>query len=253
MWIFENPKSYPDMCKKIAQAVFAISLIELFVLSQISPDFSGFMKKISFNTETEIINIKLYISYIYIPITLSILENIFKMHDKIGKLFKVRQKNAANVIFPTYMCELNIQKRKSKEEYRTVYLKNRDLQKAIGNHFYEHVSYSNPKIDSHDVYMALDSWGWFWIILDSACITILFLISLIISMLFKISVSKLLLLGLVIYIVCLLFLNFILLKTRCSYYTQREIALAVKYDRDNNGNKLNEQLKRNIENALCDK
>ena len=253
MWIFENPKSYPDMCKKIAQSVFIISLIELFILAQISNDFSEFLKKISFNTETQICGIKMYVSYIYIPLVLSILENIFKMHDKIGRIFKIRPRNAATVIFPAYMKELGISTSKSNKDQKGLYYANIDLQRVMGDHFYYHVSYSHPKIDNHEVYMALDSWTWFWIILDTFCVTMLFIIALIVVSIFFFRVSMKLYVGLTIYLLLLLLLDFFLLKHRCSYYTKREIHLAIKYDKENNNGKLNEKLKGQIENALYNK
>lgn len=249
MWIFENPKSYPEMCKKISQSLFAVILIELFVLSQISPDFSELMKIISFKTETEIINIKLYVSYIYIPIFFSIIENIFKGHDFIGKIIRVRKNYAAFVILPTYIKELCIDISVNKK-HRRLYKKSKNLQNAIDNHFYYHVSYANPKIDSHDVYMALDSWGWFWIFLNTISFTILMLFSLLIAKIFN-DISNSLLIGLLWFVILLIFFCFSILK-RCSYYTKREIKLAVKYDKENNNNEMNTKLKGILENALLD-
>ena len=48
MWLFECSKTYAEMRQKIAHAVFYISLIEVFVLAQISSEFSEILKTLSF-------------------------------------------------------------------------------------------------------------------------------------------------------------------------------------------------------------
>lgn len=250
MWLFEHPTSYSEMCKKIAQSVFFISLIEIFLLAQISPDFAQMLKKLSFNTETELLNIKLYISYIYIPLILSLLENIFKMHDVIGKLFGIRIRNAATVIFPTYIIELNIKTSKSKKEIQKAYTNNKSLQYEVGNHFYRHVSYSDPLIDKHEVSMALDAWTWFWISLDTFCITLVFLLGVVAFNIFGALKSCLLIVGLCFYLFGVALIGYLVLKIRCSRYTKREIRAAIKYDQENNKGTLNNNLKEKINDAL---
>lgn len=46
MWIFECVKNYSEMRAKISKALFCISLIEIFILAQISPDFSDVLKTV---------------------------------------------------------------------------------------------------------------------------------------------------------------------------------------------------------------
>lgn len=251
MWIFENPKTYPEMCTKIAKSFFVISFIELFIFAQISKDFAILLEKLSFDAKIVIpgINLTIYLSYIYLPLTLAIMENIFKLHDRFGALLRIRKRNAKRVIFKEYLKELNISGY-SKKEYKEAYSKNRSLQNAIGKHFYYYVSYSEPKIDKHEVYMALDAWTWFWIFLDTIIFTILFIITLILITLFWFPVSPNLIIGLSAYTVLLIVIDELILRYRCAKYTRREIQFAVRCDRENNEDKMNNTLKEAIKNAL---
>lgn len=246
MWLFEGTKTYTEMRQKIAHAVFYISLIQIFVLAQISPDFSEVLKSLSFNTETEIINIKIYIAYIYLPILFSVLENIFRVHDRIGNLFKIRDTYAGNVIFMEYINVLEIDtKGISRKDIRKIYWNNEKLRTSIGNHFYAHVSSTNPKIDEHYVQMALTSWSWVWIILDSIIITILLGLTAVFW-----SVSYMFILGVIIFVVLQVALLIIVLVCECKAHTIKEIHHSVKFDKEKNNNSLNDELKEVITNAL---
>lgn len=64
MGMFDCPKNYSDMSKKISNSVFVITLLELFVFAQTSSSFSNILNVLSFGTETEIAKIKLYVSYL---------------------------------------------------------------------------------------------------------------------------------------------------------------------------------------------
>lgn len=248
MWIFECVKNYSEMRAKISKALFCISLIEIFILAQISPDFSDVLKTVSFNTETEILGIKIYVAYIYIPLTVSVLENIFSLHDKIGKLFKIRHIFSKKIIFLEYIKQLNINTKKTNKELIKIYSNNKELSSAIGNHFYYHVSSTNPKIDDHYVHMALTAWSWVWIILDTVAFSLLFELFIII---FKACDIRFIL-GFGIYILLLIILLFLILFCECKKCTINEIKKSVDYDKKEKNEK-NQELKGIIKNALSNK
>lgn len=253
MWLFEAPKTYTEVCKKVAQAVFYIVLIELFILSQISTDFAAFMKTISFNTQTEIIGIKLYVAYIYVPLILSIIENIFKVHYVIGKKIKLIEIYDGCIIFKAYINALKIDTNLSSTKLYQVFRKNSHLKKLLRDHFYYYVSDTDPKIDSHDIHMALDSLCWVWIFLDIIVISILQCIICTILKLFSWSISKYLIIGLVIYSLILIILLLLLLVTSCKNYSTKEVIAAVKKDTETGQSKKNNELKEIIINALHNK
>ena len=246
MWLFDGINTYTEMRKKIAHAVFYISLIQVFVLAQISSDFSEILKTFSFATETEIFDIKIYVAYIYLPIIFSVLENIFRLHDKIGKIFKIRDIFAKKVILNAYISELaiNITDIRKKDIYN-IYEKNKNLRDSIGNHFYDHVSCTNPKIDEHYVQMALTSWTWVWILLDSIIITVLLDLT---SIIWKVNFKFII--GISIFIVVQIILLIVVICCECRIHTIKEIHQAFKYDKQNNNGLSNNKLKEVIINAL---
>lgn len=252
MWIFDCVKNYSEMRIKISKALFCISLVEIFVLAQISLDFSNLLKTLSFNTETEILGIKIYIAYIYIPLVVSILENMFCLHDKIGKIIKIRDTFSKKVIFLEYIKQLNIKTSLQKRKVLKIYSKDAILQSAVDEHFYYHMSSTEPKIDKHYINMALTSWCWLWIILDTIAFSLLVEISMIIFKACNYVVDKWFIYGFAIYIVVLVILLICVLCTECKKCTINEIKKAVAYDKQQNGEK-NKILEGIIKNALSNK
>lgn len=252
MWIFDCVKNYSEMRTKISKALFCISLIEIFILAQISLDFSNILKILSFNTETEILGIKIYIAYIYIPLAISILENIFSLHDKIQKAFKIRNRFDKNVIFFEYLNQLKIKTSLTNKELRKLYSKNKGIQRNIGEHFYYHMSSTEPKIDKHYINMALTSWCWIWIVLDTIAFSVLVEISVIIFKACNYDVDKWFICGFAIYIAMLIVLLICILCIECKKCTINEIKKAIEYDKQHNGEK-NKKLEGIIKNALSNK
>lgn len=251
MWIFDCVKNYSEMRVKISKALFCISLIEIFILAQISLDFSNILKTLSFNTETEILGVKIYIAYIYIPLVISILENIFCLHDKIGKIFKIRDTFNKKVIFLEYVKELNMKSLPNKKLLK-IYSTDNKLQSAIGEHFYYHMSSTEPKIDKHYINMALTSWCWIWIVLDTIAFSLLIEISVIIFKACNYDVDKWFICGFAIYIAMLIVLLICILCIECKKCTINEIKKAIEYDKQHNGEK-NKKLEGIIKNALSNK
>lgn len=164
MWFFDNPKSYPEMLKKIAWTMFFIVLIALFLFSNISRPFSKFMESISFNMKYQKDGINLYIAYLYIPFIFALLENILKMHDRISDLLGIRYRFDTKVIIFHSLLKLNIG-----DKFNKVSRINRN--EIMSNIFYKYAGYAKPEIDPHLVYMALGTWCWYWIFLDTILVT----------------------------------------------------------------------------------
>lgn len=107
MWLFDIPKNYPEMLKKIAWTMFFVVAIFLFIFSNISEAFSTFMSEISFGLRYENYGLKLYISYIYIPLIFALLENIFKLHDLISDVFRIRFRFDKYIIIKEFLVKCN--------------------------------------------------------------------------------------------------------------------------------------------------
>lgn len=247
MWLFKAPANYGEMRNKISTSIFWITLIETFVLTQVSSDFSRLITWFSFGKQFEINNIELSIALLYLPAIISIIENIFKLHDKFGNIVKLSDRYSGSIIFHQYLKEFDINK--TQKECRKLYLKNEMIKDIVNEHFYYHVSSTNPLIDSHIIIMALDAWCWVWILIDSIVVSLLFLLGSIVYSMVN-QVSKGLFIGLSVYIVVLLILTFLTLKKECVKYTIEEVKASIKYDKEEKNNEKNNRFKERISDAL---
>ncbi len=249
MWLFECTKTYTEMRAKVSQSVFYIVLIEVFVLAQISTQFAEVLKIISFGTETEFLNIKIYIAYIYVPIIISVLENIFRLHQKLGRIFGVEKKFAKKVMFQGYINTLgvDVSKIKKKELYK-IYDKNKIIKKEIDKHFYCFVSGTNPKIDEHYVHMALTAWCWVWILIDSISVTAFWGG---VTMFYQMNGKFIF--GVCIFVFLQVLILILLLVTECKKNTMKEIIQAVRKDETEFKGENNKRLKEVINSALSNR
>ncbi len=218
-WLFEPPKNYPEMLKKIAYTMFFAVIIGMVILTNYLQSFSEFIKSISFGMQIEAYNIKIYIADLYIPLFFAILENVFEFHDKVSDLFKIRYKFDKFVIIKNFLDQLNMP-----NKIKNV---NKNNRKAIMDEiFYKYAGYDKPSIDIHLIYMALHSWSWYWIIIDTMIVAV---ITGILMLLINFSA-----IGLFTF-VAILFVLFILscsVKSQCKKYALREVNTILKL---NNG------------------
>lgn len=89
MWIFKSIKNYEEMVDKIANSVFVISTILLFLLSQANDGFFAILEKMSFGAYVEMFNLKLHLAVFYIPFIMGVLEHAFKIHDKFSSILGI--------------------------------------------------------------------------------------------------------------------------------------------------------------------
>ena len=247
MWIFKAPTDYSEMRNKISTSVFWITLIETFTLTQVSSDFSKIMELLSFGTKFSIEGVELNIALLYLPFVISVIENIFKIHDVIGKSVNLRNKYTGSIIFYQYLKEFGIDK--ARKECKRMYLSNEKLRKTTYEHFYYHASSTNPLIDKHNIFMALDAWCWVWILVDNIAISIIFLIGSFLYYVFAHG-SRELSLGLLICIIILILLTFFTLRIECAKYSVKEVKDSIKYDNEMGEGVKNKKFKEEIDNAL---
>ena len=166
MWFFDTPKNYPDMLKKIALTMFFVVMILLFVFSQASEDFSSFLLSISMNQKLQVAGIDLYSAFVYIPAIFAVLENMFRLHDRLSDIFLIRYYFDKKIILTKMLNLLNLS-----DKTNLINKHNRD--KMMSSVFYKYAGYNSPVIDQHNIYMALGCWSWFWIVLDTLAVTVI--------------------------------------------------------------------------------
>lgn len=122
---------------------------------------------------------------------------LLRLHDRISDLLHIRLRFDVDKILIPMMKKLEVQDIPQKRE--VIAMHRDDL---MQNCFYRFAGSQDPKIDVHLIKMALDSWATFWVLLEGS---IIWLISLIISIISARSISwlfVLLILGFVLFIVC---------------------------------------------------
>ena len=113
MWIFSFPKNYSEMVEKISKCSFVVSLLLLYFLSCANIDFSIFLSKISFGIKYEFIGIKLTFAGVAFPLLIGILEHMFKVHDKVSTVLKIRKKYDKKIIVCTFLKSFGFEKQLS--------------------------------------------------------------------------------------------------------------------------------------------
>lgn len=232
MWLFNSPQNYTEMLNKIATTMFFISLVILAVLSNVVVGMESFMKLISFGKNYKFGGFELYLSYFYFPLLFALAENMFKLHDRISDLLNIRYKFDKNVIIVEFLLEMKL--------YKNFKKINKSNRKTIMNAiFYKYASSTNPQIERHLIDMALSSWCWYWIVMDTAlCVVVCGVVCLI----YNFSVTILLALF-VIVLICLLIM-YIIKKFQCRNYAIREVKAILELEDSRN------EIKRYLTNAL---
>lgn len=160
MWLFESIDNYSKMIEKISKTVFMFSLLLLYCISCVNNEFKDFMETISFGATYEVFGVELNLALFYLPIIMGLLEHVFKIHDKVSDLFKIRKTYDKYVI-------INGLIKKTSANASVKKCKGKLISKLMSKTFYQFASSTDPKIDSHYVTMALNEWCWFWIMLDT--------------------------------------------------------------------------------------
>lgn len=214
MWIFESPTNYSEMVSKISKCVFIISLIILYLFCQISDDFNLFLEQISLGAVYEFGGIKLNFALLVVPLLMGVLEHVFKIHDKISFLMRIRDTYDKRIIVAKML-------KGSGSNKKVDNLSKKELENCM-NIFYRYASSTSPKIDLHYITLTLNEWCWFWIFFD---ILILILPTSIIFLILKWSCKNLLYVGIFVFVlVVMLFL--IMLQTIS--YTKKELDVIFK-------------------------
>lgn len=170
---FDVTKSYDKMLNKIGIFTAFWLLFQWHLILVCFPEFKNYINEVvigtlQLNKPIKIYEIELSFSYI-IPLILSLVCRVIKLHNKVSDIFKIRYKyDLDNIIFPIaegvgYRIA-SIEKVKSKRDY---------LMRKV---FYRYAGYTNPQIDTHLINMALDSLCWYWIVIEwefITCITLL--------------------------------------------------------------------------------
>lgn len=233
MWLFGIPRNYMDMIEKISKCVYTTSLFLLFILSNIDQGFKDFMTKLSMGAKIDVFGIELSMALFYLPLIASLSEHIFQIHDRLSDLLRIRKAYDKDIIARNILEKVDMHDRK-------MCLDDDETDVIMGRVFYKYASSTDPKIDPHIIYLTLNKWCWFWVLLD---LTILFLLIGIAFLCAKWSVLSLFLLEIT---VIFMFLLMCVLLKQIILCTKEEINEIFS------DNERKELIRGDLENALFD-
>jgi hypothetical protein len=149
--------------------MFFNTLILFSVVNQLTGLLAPLIKILPQKVKTPYIE-DITIVEIIIAIVIALFCRAITLHDRISDFCGIRQKfDIEEILIPlAEKSGINI----TPENRQVLKEKRSALMRLV---FYNYASSTDPKIDKHLIYKALDHWSWFWVIVENS--TIYFLIA----------------------------------------------------------------------------
>jgi len=165
---FAEPKNYNEMLTKIMAFTFVISLALVAVVAHNWPKLWNCLHPSWLTFSIEVLGLKnVPTAYLVVAFLISLIARISKLHDKISDLFGIRERFDLNEILIPLAggtgVAVDLAKRKRLIESRG---------QIMGQVFYKYASSTNPVIDAHLIWTALDKWSWFWICIEGTTVSV---------------------------------------------------------------------------------
>jgi hypothetical protein len=159
MYPFDRPTNYGEMLNKIGLSTFFLALGLTWVVSYFSPAATLLLE--AKKTDVEIVGVHLPLLHVIPAILLAIIFRIFRLHDKISDLLRIRANfDVDQILVP--LCEavrvtVDQRMREKLKEHR---------EDAMERTYYAYASFEDPKISKATVLASIDRWTWYWILLE---------------------------------------------------------------------------------------
>ncbi|MFA7361701.1 MAG: hypothetical protein WC139_11765 [Candidatus Kapaibacterium sp.] len=165
--LFGHIEKYSDMLIRIEFYTFVSNVIIIYFLTDYSVIFLSSINTIfknfpSFNTiNTNFYGVQLVVSYLLVAVIIAYIFRIVKMHDKISDIFNIRKYfDVYHILLPLSIAtEISI----NNEYIGKLFSSRKKLMRSV---FYYYTSSTDPKIDKHSIWTALDQWSIYWIIIE---------------------------------------------------------------------------------------
>ena len=163
---FSQPKNYDEMLYKIMAHTFVSSLVCVALVSHYWPWLWNFLHPNWLTFDIEALGLhKIPPAYIVGALLVSWITRVSKLHDRISDLFGIRERFDLHEILIPMANGVGVAVDLDKQ---VKILKVRDdLMRRV---FYSYANSTNPAIDGHLIWTALDRWSWFWICLESTVV-----------------------------------------------------------------------------------
>ena len=208
-------KDYHSMLNRIAWLTTVSATVAVWRLRLNWQWFNGLFAALdSLDFELSVADAKVAIKilgYLIPGVVIALCARAVRLHDRLSDLLRIRESfDVEEIIVPMArgagfpVGTLSVEGLK---EARS---------KLMGPIFYRYASSTDPKIDKHLIYEALDWWSWYWALVES--IAILGTTALILAILGGYSETAMLAIGCVVMLVVLPFF-----RRHCARYAAREV------------------------------
>jgi hypothetical protein len=158
---------YSSMLNRIGWATFGVWILAIFTLNQRFEPIQRLLPQLNVkvpNTEFQV-----PAGVLLVAAVVAGLCRAFKLHDRLSDLLGIRRSfDVKEILLPLASASgatLSLNQQSAVEAKRRA---------LMGQVFYKYVSstLNEPAIDRHNIFMALDQWSWYWIVLEAAAIAI---------------------------------------------------------------------------------
>ena len=173
---FYTPKNYNEVLAKLTIFVFWETYIFSFFIRDIE-GVGSFLTSIetygnlgSFLSSFAIYS-KMNALGLLFAFFVAIFVHVAKLHDRISDFFRIRERfDIENILKPLAQ---QVGASLSAEKFKTSPRLRDSLMRKV---FYKYASStaSEPLVQKHDIYQALNGWAWFWILLEAIAICLMF-------------------------------------------------------------------------------
>jgi len=161
------------MLTKIMVFTFGISLVLVAVVAHNWPALWNLLHPNWLTFNIEVLGLKnIPTAYLIAAFLIALVARISKLHDRVSDLFGIRARfDLHEILTPlaggaAIPVDLRLRER---------LIQHRD--QVMGDVFYRYASSTNPAIDNHLIWPALDKWSWFWICIEGTSVgTIAFIL-----------------------------------------------------------------------------
>lgn len=159
--MFGMVENYSQMLNRIAIFTGITTFILALILTETTPLFQDLLIKFK-DVQIEIMDTKVSIVHAVIAFLALLISRIFKLHNIISDILKIRHKFDVQYILMPIAGEVGFALNETK--IKNMNIKRKELMVQV---FYKYASSTNPQIDKHLINKALDSWSWFWVLVES--------------------------------------------------------------------------------------
>jgi hypothetical protein len=160
--VFKTVGDYPKMLNKIGLSTFVGAILSVWLIRHELPSFNSYLSPLSVPIPVGS-GLNIPFGTILPAFAVAALARIFKLHDRLSDVFRIRQRfDVSEILLPMTIisgASLNGAQVRALRKNRV---------EMMYKVFYKYASSSEGKavIDSHYITMALDQWCWYWIMLE---------------------------------------------------------------------------------------